>query len=71
MCWNGLVPERRRSGWQGGIFKQLLAYFNIYIYSEVISIGDVNYPGYKLEAGKLEEFISKVEASRCVAGVCR
>jgi chorismate synthase len=51
----------------GAFFKQLLAYFNIYIYSEVISIGDVNYPGYKLEAGKLEEFISKVEASpvRC------
>lgn len=51
----------------GAFFKQLLAYFNIYIYSEVISIGDVNYPGYKLEAGKLKEFISKVEASpvRC------
>ena len=24
----------------GAFFKQLLAYFNIYIYSEVISIGD-------------------------------
>lgn len=51
----------------GAFFKQLLAHFNIYIYSEVVAIGGVNYPGYGMEPGKLQEFNKTVEASpvRC------
>ncbi len=51
----------------GAFFKQLLAAFNIYIYSEVIAIGTVNYPGYDINAGNLSEFQAMVEASsvRC------
>jgi chorismate synthase len=51
----------------GAFFKQLLAHFNIYIYSEVVSIGEVNYPGYQIEPGKLQEFNNIAEASpvRC------
>ncbi|KUG05058.1 chorismate synthase [hydrocarbon metagenome] len=51
----------------GAFFKQLLAAFNIYIYSEVLAIGTVNYPGYGLNTENLSEFQAKVEASpvRC------
>ncbi len=51
----------------GAFFKQLLAAFNIYIYSEVIAIGAVNYPGYEINPENLSEFHNLVEASavRC------
>ncbi len=51
----------------GAFFKQLLACFNIYIYSEVVSIGEVSYPGYQIRPGKLWEFnnISKASPVRC------
>lgn len=51
----------------GGFFKQLLAAFDIYIYSEVVGIGRVNYPGYAIQPGNLAEFYRLVEASpvRC------
>ncbi len=51
----------------GTFFKQLLAFFNIYIYSEVIAIGKVDYVGHEIKADNLSEFYARVEASpvRC------
>ncbi len=51
----------------GAFFKQLLAAFNIYIYSEVIAIGKIHYPGYEINAENQAEFRKLVEASavRC------
>lgn len=52
----------------GAIFKQLLALFNIYIYSEVISIGKAGYPGCLLQENRdMEETGGNIERSpvRC------
>ncbi len=52
----------------GAFFKQLLAQFNIYIYSEVISIGKEGYPGcLPGESLNMEETMRRIEDSpvRC------
>lgn len=52
----------------GSFFKQLLAAFDIYIYSQVISIGNVQIPHSGLANYTYTEFMKQVEASpvRCL-----
>lgn len=51
----------------GVIFKQLLAAFNIYIYSQVVAIGAVKAELSPPDTGNLEDYVKTIEASpvRC------